>query len=245
MCPSCPRWPHGARGSRACSGPRSRPPTAARAGRTVPMSRDVESVVERVAVASSARCRGQRSVCPARLIALKLLESGERSSGALAEDDPGLLDELGRLRGRARGVAWSPAGRGDLLRATCSLDEHLRARGPGPGTQRRVGARTASTATSCTPSGATSRSRPCCWVSSISVFGLGRVVETPLVALFGRLDGWLEGPPAAGLALAHRSSAAFSRGSPAGSPSCCPTSSPFSPAWRSSRIWATCRGWPS
>jgi ferrous iron transport protein B len=155
-------------------------------GRVVPMSRDVESVVERLESRLPPGAAASVGL-PARLIALELLESGQRLEQRLAEDDPSLPNELRRLRrelseshGRPPDVVISSE-RHALSMNLFERVAHVQAR-----------------------SGESGRDRADRYLMHpfwgylalgasllglfYAVFGLGRMVEAPLVALFGRLD---------------------------------------------------------
>jgi ferrous iron transport protein B len=167
-----------------------------RTGRVVPMSRDVESVVARLESRLPPGAAAKVGL-PRRLIALELLESGQRLEQRLGEDDPRLLDELGRLRRKLSDSHGRPP---DVVisseRHALSMNLFERV--------ARVRAR----------SGESAQDRVDRWLMHpvwgylvlaavllgffYAVFGLGRFVETPLVALFARLDAWLRSslPPA-------------------------------------------------
>ncbi len=166
--------------------------TAAAGGavRVVPMSRDIESVIEclelRLQPGTAARL-GR----PARLVALELLESDGRLGQQLGEHDPRLQDEVSRLRrelseshGRPPDVVISSE-RHALSMNLFERVAQVHARG-GESAQDRadrylmhpVWGYLALTAI--------------LLAFFYLVFGLGRAVETPLVALFGRLDAGLK-----------------------------------------------------
>jgi ferrous iron transport protein B len=167
-----------------------------RAGRVVRMSRDVESVVERL----ESRLRpgtAARVSLPTRLVALELLESGQRLEQRLGEDDPGLLDELGRLR---RELAESHGRPPDVV---ISSERHALSMN----LFERVAQVRARRGESAQDRADRYLMHPVWGYLALAavllgffyvVFGLGRFVETPLVALFGRLDAWLRSslPPA-------------------------------------------------
>ncbi len=155
-------------------------------GRVVAMSRDVESVVQRVEGRIALRDAAAVGL-PRRLIALKLLESGQRPERRLAESDPdltvaldGLRHELEESHGRPPDVVISSE------RHALSLNLFERV--------ARVRARR----------GASAQDRADHYLMHpvwgylalagvllgffYGVFGLGRIVETPLVSLFGALD---------------------------------------------------------
>lgn len=160
-----------------------------RAGRVVPMSRDVESVVARLE-SRLPPGTAARVGLPARLVALGLLESGQRPEQRPGEDDPGLAEELRQLRGELSGPHGRPP---DVVisseRHALSMNLFERV--------AQVKAR----------GGESAQDRADRWLMHpvwgylalaavllgffYAVFGLGRFVETPLVGLFGRLDAWL------------------------------------------------------
>lgn len=163
--------------------------TAGRAGRVVLMSRDVESVVGCL----EARLRPDLAASvglPARLVALRLLEAGHGLEQRLAARDPGLPDALGRLRrelseshGRPPDVVISSE-RHALSMNIFEQVAQVRARS-GESAQDRADRYLM---------------HPVWGYLVLAavllgffylVFGLGRLVETPLVALFGQLDAWL------------------------------------------------------
>jgi ferrous iron transport protein B len=165
-------------------------------GRTVPMSRDVESVVQRVE--SRIGPRGTATIrLPRRLIALKLLESGQRVERRLSETDPALPNALGELRreleeshGRPPDVVISSE-RHALSMNLFEQVAQVRARSGAPAQDRADHY----------------LMHPLWGYLALtvvllgffySVFGLGRVIETPLVALFERLDGALKSSLPAG-----------------------------------------------
>jgi len=167
-----------------------------RTGRVVPMSRDVESVVERLESRLPPGTAASVGL-PPRLIALELLESGQRLEPRLSEDDPGLPDELGRLR---RELSESHGRPPDVV---ISSERHALSMN----IFERVAQVRARSGESAQDRADRYLMHPVWGYLALTavllgffyvVFGLGRFVETPLVALFGRLDAWLRSslPPA-------------------------------------------------
>jgi ferrous iron transport protein B len=160
-----------------------------RTGRIAPMSRDVEFVVARLESRLPPGAAASVGL-PPRLIALQLLESDERLEQRLGEDDPPLRNELGRLRaelseshGRPPDVVISSE-RHALSMNIFERVARVRAR-RGESTQDRADRYLMH------PVWGYLTLMAVLLGFFYAVFGLGRFVETPLVALFGRLDAWL------------------------------------------------------
>ncbi len=172
----------------------------ARTGRIIRMSRDVESLVRRVE-SRITPAMAARLGLSARFIVVKLLEAGERLGQELSGEDPGLPAELHELRhqlseshGRPPDVVISS----ERHALSMNLFERV----------ARVQPRTGESAQDRAdrylmhPVWGYLALAVVLLTFFYAVFGLGRVVEAPLVSLFGRLDAHLKsGLPAGSLAL--------------------------------------------
>jgi ferrous iron transport protein B len=171
-----------------------------RTGRVVPMSRDVESVVARLEWRLPPGATASVGL-PPRLLALELLESGQRLEQRLGGDDPGLADELRRLR---RELADSHGRPPDVVISSerHALSMNLFERVAQVRARRGESAQDRADRYLMHPVWGYLVLAAVLLGFFYAVFGLGRFVETPLVALFGRLDAGLRsGLPPASLSL--------------------------------------------
>jgi ferrous iron transport protein B len=162
-------------------------------GRCMHMSRDVESVVDRLASRIAPACPTATGL-PARLTALKLLESDERVEGEIEAQAPGLVAEVRRLRDELAESHGRPA---DIV---ISSERHALSMN----LAEQVSRVTARAGESVQDRVDRHLMHPF-WGAVVLVavllglfyvvFGLGRVVEAPLVAGFTRLDLLLKAGP--------------------------------------------------
>jgi ferrous iron transport protein B len=171
-----------------------------RTGRVVPMSRDVESVVARLESRLPPGTAASVGL-PTRLVALELLESGQRLEQRLGGDDPGLANELRRLR---RELSDSHGRPPDVVISSerHALSMNLFERVAQVRARRGESAQDRADRYLMHPVWGYLALAAVLLGFFYAVFGLGRFVETPLVALFGRLDAWLRsGLPSASIRL--------------------------------------------
>ncbi len=161
----------------------------AKGGRIIPMSRDVESLVQRLESRITPAMTRHVGLS-ARFIVVKLLESAKRLEQRLSAEDPGLAAELSRLRHELSEAHGRPP---DVV---ISSERHALS----VNLFERVAQVQPRAAESVQDRADRYLMHPVWGYVALAavllgffyvVFGLGRVVEAPLVALFESLDLWL------------------------------------------------------